>query len=126
MNKLEAAINRGIYRSRNGSVFGVCRGIADHFDVSVFKLRAITLVMMLLSGFWPVTILYLIAALIMKPEPVFAIRSEEERVFYDSYLSSRRDAVYGLKRKFEQLDHRIQRMEHIVTEPEFRWESRMA
>jgi len=125
MNKLEEAITRGIYRSREGSLFGVCKGMADHFDFSVFKVRAMTLLVMFLSGFWPITILYFIAALIMKPEPVVAIHSEEEQVFYDSYLSSRRDAVFRLKKKFDHLEHRIQRMEHMVTEPEFNWESRM-
>jgi len=125
MNKVEEAISRGIYRSREGSLLGVCKGIADHFDFSVFKVRAMTLAFMFLSGFWPITILYFIAALIMKPEPVVAIHSDEEQAFYDSYLSSRRDAVFRLKKKFEQLERRIQRMEHIVTEREFNWESRM-
>ncbi|HHP7233096.1 MAG TPA: PspC domain-containing protein, partial [Desulfobacterales bacterium] len=30
---------RGLYRSRNGVILGVCRGIADHFDFSVFWIR---------------------------------------------------------------------------------------
>ena len=125
MNKVEEAITRGIYRSRDGSLFGVCRGFADHFDFSVFKVRAMTFLFMFLSGFWPITILYFVAALIMKPEPVVAIHSEAEQAFYDSYLSSKRDAVFRLKRKFEHLDRRLQRMEHIVTERQFNWESRM-
>ncbi len=63
MNKVEEAISRGIYRSREGSLLGVCRGIADHFDFSVLKVRAMTLAVMFLSGFWPIAILYFIAAL---------------------------------------------------------------
>lgn len=125
MNKVEEAISRGIYRSREGSMLGVCKGIADHFDFSVFKVRAIMLAFMFLSGFWPITILYFIAALIMKPAPVVEIHSDEEQAFYDSYLSSRRDAVFRLKKKFDHLERRIQRMEHIVTDREFNWESRM-
>ena len=125
MNKVEEAISRGIYRSREGSLLGVCKGIADQFDFSVFKVRATTLAVMFLSGFWPITILYFIAALIMKPAPVVAIHSDEEQAFYDSYLSSRRDAVFRLKKKFDRLELRIQRMEHIVTEREFNWESRI-
>ena len=31
----------GLYRSRDGMLAGVCRGIADYFDLSVFWLRAI-------------------------------------------------------------------------------------
>ena len=125
MNKFEEALSRGIYRSRDGAILGVCKGIAGHFDFSVFKMRLLTLIIMVFSGFWPVTILYCIAALVMKPEPVLAIHTEEEQAFYDNYLSSKKDAVFRLKRKFENLEHRIQRMEHIVTEREFDWENRI-
>ena len=51
----------GIYRSRNGVIFGVCRGLAEHFDFSVFWARAIAIIFLLVSGFWPAIGLYLVA-----------------------------------------------------------------
>ena len=62
----------GIYRSRNGWLFGVCRGLADYFDLSVFWLRLGVAVLVLLTGFWPGAVLYLAAALLMKLEPRYS------------------------------------------------------
>lgn len=59
----------GMYRSRDGMVAGVCRGIAEYFDVSVFLTRAIAIFMLLCTGVWPTLGLYLLAALVMKKEP---------------------------------------------------------
>lgn len=59
----------GLYRSRDGILFGVCRGLAEYFDVSVFWTRVIVLVGFIVSGFFPVGVGYILAALLMKPEP---------------------------------------------------------
>ena len=115
----------GIYRSRNGVIFGVCRGLAEHFDFSVFWARAIAIIFLLISGFWPAIGLYLIATLLMKPAPVVPLESEAEQEFYDSYTHSRHMAARRLKRRFEKLERRLQRMEHIVTTREFDWESKI-
>ena len=104
---------------------GVCRGIAEHFDFSVFWARAIALILLIVTGFWPITGLYLLAALLMKPEPVIPIRDEAEQEFYDSYTHSRHSAVQRIKQRFDRLDRRIQRMEHIVTSPDYDWDDRM-
>jgi phage shock protein C len=58
-----------MYRSRNGMVAGVCRGIAEYFEVSVFFTRGITVFILLCTGLWPTVGLYFLAALIMKKEP---------------------------------------------------------
>jgi phage shock protein C len=115
----------GIYRSRDGVIFGVCRGLAEHFDFSVFWARAIAIVFLLVSGLWPAIGLYLIATLLMKPAPVVPLETEGEQEFYDSYTHSRRMAARRLKRRFENLERRLQRMEHIVTTREFDWESKL-
>ena len=115
----------GIYRSREGVIFGVCRGLAKHFDFSVFWARAIAIVFLLVSGFWPAIGLYLIATLLMKPAPVVPLKTEAEQEFYDSYTHSRRMAARRLKRRFENLERRLQRMEHIVTTREFDWDSKL-
>ena len=125
MRRVERILRGGVYRSRNGIILGVCRGIAEYFDFSIFWVRAIALILLFITGFWPITGLYFIAALLMKPEPVVPIQTEEEQEFYDSYTHSSTGAVDRLKRRYDNLEGRIQRMEHTVTTPEFDWEQRL-
>ena len=115
----------GIYRSRSGVILGVCRGLAEHFDFSIFWTRVIALILLFVAGFLPAIGLYLLAALLMKPEPVIPIHDAAEKEFYDSYANSRLGAVQRLKRRYENLQRRIQRMEHIVTSAEYDWENRL-
>ncbi len=125
MTRFDRLSQKGLYRSRNGAIFGVCRGLAEYFDFSVFWTRTVAVILLLLTGLWPLTGLYLLAALLMKPEPVITIQSEEEREFYDSYATSRHRAAQRLKRRYENLERRIQRMEHVVTSKKYRWENRL-
>ena len=114
----------GIYRARNGVFLGVCKGIADYFDLSVFWVRLALVIVFIFSGFWPVIGVYLVAAFFMKPKPVKPIESEEEREFYDSYVHSPKTAAQRLRKKFEELERRIRRMEDKVTGREYEWERR--
>lgn len=124
MRRFDKNSRRGLYRSRNGIIFGVCRGVAEYFDFSVFWARIITVVLLFITGFWPLVGIYIIAALLMKPEPVIPIETEAEKEFYDSYTHSRHGAAQRLKRRYQNLERRIRRMEHVVTTPEFNWEKR--
>lgn len=117
---------RGFYRSRNGVILGVLRGIAEYFDFSIFWIRTTAVVLLLITGIWPITGLYLLAALLMKPEPVVPFDNEAEQEFYDSYTHSRLNAIGRIKRRFDSLERRLQRMEHRVTSPEFNWEDRFS
>lgn len=115
----------GIYRSRRGMILGVCRGLADYADISVFWVRVITVALLIFTGFWPIGGLYLLAAFLMKPEPVLPIETEGEQDFYNSYANSRTIALHRLRRTFDQLDRRIRRMEDRVTNREDDWERRL-
>nr|WP_319395281.1 envelope stress response membrane protein PspC [uncultured Desulfobacter sp.] len=117
MNRLTAS--EGFYRSRRGILFGVCRGLAEHFNFSVFWTRVIVLALFLFTGFWPVGVLYFVAALLLNPEPVIALENEDDEEFYNSYTRSRSSAIQRIKRKFDNIDRRIQRMEDTVTSKEF-------
>ena len=121
-NRKAHRTRHGIYRSRDGVILGVCKGLADHFDFSTFWVRAGFIVVFLLSGFWPVIGIYIVAALLMKPEPIKPINTEEEQEFYDAYANSPGSAAQRLKRQFEKLDRRIRRMEDKVTGKDFEWE----
>jgi phage shock protein C len=125
MRRFEKILRGGLYRSRNGIILGVCRGIAEYFDFSVFWTRAIVVIIFLFSGFWPIMALYFIAALLMKPEPVIPIESDDQQEFYNSYINARKGTIDRLKRRYENLERRIQRMEHTVTGKEFDWERRL-
>lgn len=116
---------RRLYRSRNGMILGVCRGIAEYFDLSVGWTRILALALLILSGIWPVAILYVLGAFLIKPEPIVPLQTEEAEEFYNSYMSSRTMAIRRLKRTFDNLDRRIQHMESIVTAREFDWERRL-
>jgi phage shock protein C len=117
--------NQKLYRARDGMIFGVCKGIADHLGFSLFWIRVMAVVALLFTGVWPVTGLYILAALIMKPEPILPLNTEEDHEFYDSYTRSRSMALHRLKRTFDALDRRIQRMESIVTARDYDWERRL-
>jgi len=111
--------SRGVYRSRRGIFMGVCRGLAEHFNFSVFWLRIIVFLLFLFTGFWPIGVLYIVAGLILKMEPVIPLENETDQEFYQSYTNSRESAIQRIKRKFDNIDRRIQRMEHTVTSREF-------
>jgi phage shock protein C len=125
MRRFTKIFRGGLYRSRNGIILGVCRGIAEYFDFSVFWVRAIAIGLLIFTGFWPIMVLYFIAALLMKPEPVIPIHTDEEQEFYESYVNSRKGAVDRLKRRYDNLERRIRRMEHTVTSREFEWDSKL-
>jgi len=115
---------QGIYRSRNGMFMGVCRGLADHFDFNVFWVRLIVVLLFLFTGFWPVGVMYIVAGLLLTAEPVSPFRDEKDQEFYQNYAQSRQSAIQRIKRKFDSIERRIQRMEHTVTSREFDWRQR--
>ncbi|MBI3797175.1 MAG: PspC domain-containing protein [Deltaproteobacteria bacterium] len=113
------------YRSRSGMILGVCKGLAEYFDFSLFGMRVLTCILLVFSGVWPIIVLYFLAAVLMKPEPVVPLKTEGEQEFYNSYASSRRMALHRLKRTYDNLDRRIQQIESIVTSREYDWERRL-
>ena len=101
---------------------GVCRGLSEFFNFNVFWMRVIVLLLFLLTGFWPVGVIYIVVGLLLKVEPVTPLRDEKEEEFYHTYTHSKQSAVQRIKRKFDNIERRIQRMEHTVTSREFDWE----
>ncbi len=124
MNRYSSLSGRGLYRSRNGFIFGVCRGLADYFDFSVFWIRAIAVILFIFTGFWPVVGIYLLAALLMKSAPVKDGGTGWLPKSGHRYRCAGNDAAERLKRKWKHLEKRIRRMEDKVTSREFDWNSR--
>jgi phage shock protein C len=124
----ESSSGKGLYRSRDGLFFGVCKGLAEYLNFPVFWMRVLWVAVPLLTlvSFPFVLIAYFVAAIVMKPEPVVPFASDSDREFYDSYVSSRAMAINRLKRTYENLDRRIQRIESIVTSTDFDWDRRLS
>jgi phage shock protein C len=125
MSRFKNIFEGGLHRSRDGVILGVCKGVAEYFDFSVFWTRTIAVLAFLMSGFWPVTGIYFLAALLMKPKPVVPIQTDDEQEFYDSYVHSRRAAVHRIKTRYDRLEHRLKRLEDSVTSREYDWERRL-
>ncbi len=51
MSRFNSVPRQGLYRSRNGVILGVCRGLADYFDFSAFWMRAIAVILFILYRF---------------------------------------------------------------------------
>lgn len=113
------ASGNNIYRSRRGIFLGVCRGCADYFNFNVSWVRMVVVLVFLFTGLWPIGVFYIITGLILKMEPVIPLKNEDEHEFYQSYTNSRESAIRRIKKKFDNIDRRIQRMEDTVTSREF-------
>ena len=124
-SRFEGLLYGGLHRSRNGLILGVCRGIGEYFDFSVFWVRAIAVVLLFITGLWPIAAIYFIAALLMKPAPVIPIQTSEEQEFYESYIHSKKGATERVKKRYDNLMRRIQRLEHTVTSKEFEWNQKL-
>jgi phage shock protein C len=115
MSRFERLHRNGLYRSRNGVLLGVCKGFADYIGFSVLGVRAILIICLILSGFWPIIGLYFLAALIMKSEPATPATSEADR----------KGAEERLRRRYENIERRLRSMEDAVTTREFDWDRRL-
>ena len=124
MRTYEERRSSGLYRSRDGIIFGVCQGVADYLDVSVFWTRVTAVVLLFFSMGWAIA-LYVLAAFLMKPQPIVPFREELDREFYDSYVNSRSMALHRLKHTFDNIDRRIRRIEDIVTARDYDWDRRL-
>ena len=112
-------MSRKLYRSRNGVIFGVCRGIAETFDLSLFWIRAGFIIAFAITLFFPTGLIYLILALLMKLEPV------ESVIFDDVSPGSRKVGLRQFKAKFDSMEQRIRRMENHVTNKAYDWDRRL-
>ena len=114
----------GIYRSRNGVLLGVCRGVADYFDLSVFWIRATAIILFICTGFWPIVGIYILAAFLMKFDPARSGGSKSKPGTGGRRHCTRNDTAERLRRKWKHLEKRIRNMEDKVTSREFDWNSR--
>jgi phage shock protein C len=111
------------YRSRQDALlFGVCGGIAEQYDWSPWAVRCAAILLQCTVFPWLILV-YLIAGLFMKPAPRTPFQNFEEEEIYNSYQTSRSDALNKIRRTSDNLNQRLQRLESIVTSPSFKYEN---
>lgn len=79
MSYREYSGTKHFYRSEDSILFGVCGGIADYFDFNAWGVRFMLILIFILTGFFPVGIVYLIMAFMMKKAPVYYRSSFRDR-----------------------------------------------
>jgi phage shock protein C len=121
----ESMSNSGLYRSRDGLVFGVCKGIADSRGFSVTVTRIFALAIMIFSWVVPFLIGYIALAIFLKQAPAPRFDNWDEEKFDDTLAYSRGAALKSLKSSFDRLNDRIRNMESRVTDKDFDWDERL-
>ncbi|MFQ9706228.1 MAG: PspC domain-containing protein [Limosilactobacillus pontis] len=58
-------MEKKLTKSKNKVFLGVCGGLADYFGIDPTLVRLITLVLLVITGFFPIGLIYLVAGLIM-------------------------------------------------------------
>jgi len=110
---------RRLYRDvENGMLAGVCAGIADYFGVSVKALRWLVF----LGCFFAMPALfigYVVAAFLLPRKPAGMYYNESEESFWRSVRRDPHFACDDIRRKYRDLDSRLQGMERYVTSPRF-------
>lgn len=115
----------GPFRAKDGVIFGVARGVADHFGWSVGLVRLILILSAIFLFMWPTIIIYLIAAVIMSPAPDGRLDTQEER---DIWLQTQLDpaaAMEQLARRAGAVEKRLRRLEDYVTSRDYAWSRKM-
>lgn len=113
-----------LYRAKDGMVLGVCKGLSRYMGIPAFVLRLFFLILTFSTGFLLGAGLYILAAILMEPEPVLPPRNLQESDFYKRFRASRSSALQELQERIRRLDLRLQTMEDKVTRHGFDWDSR--
>ncbi len=108
---------RGLYRSRKGDIFGVCKGIAEWKDLPVGPIRLAVILLAVFTGFAPVIVIYILAALVMPVEPRASEHHSRDHAGarYKEHASR---TVNDLKREFDNLKAKVTGMESTVFDSE--------
>lgn len=140
-----AYMRKRLYRSRNGRFFGVCQGIANWRDLPVEYVRLFVILAFIFTGFFPVGVLYFLAALILPLEPEaensgqsrgnfryengpHGNRRSSNRVYEEDRShgadKSRQSLYENVREDFNNLKDRVRDMEDQVFDKEKDWDDR--
>jgi phage shock protein C len=72
-------MEKRLYRSRTERMFaGVCGGLGHYFNIDPVMVRVLTIIIGVLTGFFPIIIAYIIMALIVPLEPVNTVNNPKQ------------------------------------------------
>ena len=103
---------------QHGVLAGVCAGIADYFGIERIIVR-LAFVVALVLFFPPTAIAYLVLALALPKRPPALYANREDEAFWRGVATAPDDTLYGLKRRFGDLESRLRAMERSVTSSDF-------
>jgi phage shock protein C len=101
-----------------GIIAGVCAGIADYLGIEPIIIRLVA-VLGLVFFFPPTIVVYVILAIVLRPKPPALYATPDEEAFWRSVGTAPADTVHSLKRKFADLESRIELMEAQVASGDF-------
>lgn len=109
-----------LYRdTKRGRIAGVCAGLGTYLDVRVKYIRLAVILGMVFGFFVPITVVYVILALMLKPMPERLFQSEAEESFWRGVNASPNRTASSLRNRFRSLDRRLSDIESRVTSEEY-------
>ncbi|MBB4211659.1 phage shock protein C (PspC) family protein [Rhodothalassium salexigens DSM 2132] len=106
---------------REGTVMGVCAGLSDYLGVKVGVVRLLTVICALL-WFIPVVPLYFGLGFLLDERPRDLYRDEGDAEFWRTARNRPDVTKAELKRRFRDVDRRMQRLESFLTSKKYRLE----
>ncbi len=104
---------------RDGWISGVCAGLGEFFDWNVKLIRVLFVAAFIISGFFPVGVIYLVLWYLMdEAEPQRLSGASGSSEAYGSPLRTPPTAD-EVKARFSRLEQRLRSMEACVTSDEF-------
>lgn len=112
-----------LYRSAHGEILGVCKGIAEWMQMPVDYVRVGVVLLALFTAFVPVLIAYIVLGVVLPVnEDDYSSFSDFERKRNRKW--GRGVDVRDVKREFDHLKKRVNKMESSVFDKEKDWDDR--
>jgi phage shock protein C len=110
---------RKFARSADRAVIaGVCAGIADYFGFRLRVTRLLAIIALCMAA--PITLLFYFGAVFLFPSAHDPQRQPGRNSDFDEGVRSPpRQTMGDVRRRFQKLDSRLERMERYVTSPRF-------
>jgi len=111
-----------LYKNPHKGVFmGVCAGLADYMGVKPLLIRILAVICAFAWSFVLVPI-YLIAGFALDPRPTDLYRDPDEEDFWKTARNRPDVTSASMRRRFNDIDRRMQRLERLLTSKRFRLE----
>ena len=119
MSRYHGIPRRRFVRSADRAVIaGVCAGLADYFGFKLRITRLLAFISLCMAP--PVTLMAYFGAVLLIPSEHDPQRQPNYDPEFDQALrASPRQTMSDVRRRFQQLDRRLARMERYVTSPRF-------